>query len=519
MMNRVRRLLRFGFVGLEAALDRVFSPSWNPLHQLGALGFFFYWIVAVSGIYLYVFFDTGTVQAYQSVEQLTYRQWYVGGVMRSLHRYASDGMVVFMLLHLLREFSFDRYRGKRWFSWVTGAPVLWLVYASGITGYWLVWDKLAQYVAIATSEMLDWFPIFGEPIARNYLTPERLDDRFFTLLIFIHIALPLLLLFVLWLHLQRMSKPKINPPRGLAAGSFVMLIALSFIKPALSQGPADLNMVPVTVGLDWFYLGLYPLMESWSNGAVWGVAGAATLILAVLPWMPPMRRSKPAVVDLELCNGCGRCAEDCPFSAVVMAPRRDGRAYLQQAVVDPNLCLSCGICVGACPTSSPFRHAESLPNAIDLPSLTLTDMRARTRQAAAGLSGARRVLVFGCDHGANVKELAADGDLATVSLPCIAMLPPSFIDYVLSRDLADGVVITGCREEQCYHRLGVEWTTARLAGTRDPYLRQRIPRERFVEIWAGLEDQSRLKGEVAAFADGIGRLGPFVALPPEKAQS
>ena len=210
-MSRVRRALRFAFERLESLLDHAFPPAWNPLYHLGALGFFSYWILAVSGIYLYVFFDTGVAAAYGSVEQLTHQQWYAGGVMRSLHRYASDALVVVMVVHLCREFSLDRYRGPRWFTWVTGVPILLLVIAAGITGYWLVWDKLAQYVAIATTEWLDQLPIFGQSIARNFLSPDSLDDRFFTLLVFMHIVLPLLLLLVLWIHLQRVSRPQINP--------------------------------------------------------------------------------------------------------------------------------------------------------------------------------------------------------------------------------------------------------------------------------------------------------------------
>ncbi len=89
--------------------------------------------------------------------------------MRSLHRYASDAMVVVVMLHLLREFAMDRMRGNRWFPWVTGMPLLWFLYACGITGYWLVWDQLAQYVAIATDGMARQHRIFAEPIARNFL--------------------------------------------------------------------------------------------------------------------------------------------------------------------------------------------------------------------------------------------------------------------------------------------------------------------------------------------------------------
>ena len=104
----------------EVILDVPFGPQWNPLRQMGTLTFFLFWVVAVSGIYLYVLFETSVSGAYSSVEYMTREQWYLGGVMRSLHRYASDAMVVTALLHLAREFVFDRYRDVRWFTWFTG---------------------------------------------------------------------------------------------------------------------------------------------------------------------------------------------------------------------------------------------------------------------------------------------------------------------------------------------------------------------------------------------------------------
>jgi quinol-cytochrome oxidoreductase complex cytochrome b subunit len=187
--------------------------------------------------------------------------------MRSLHRYASDLMVLLLLLHMLREFSLDRYRGVRWFSWFTGVPIIWFLYISGITGYWLVWDRLAQYIATSSTELLDWLPIFGEPIARNFLAPSSLSNRFFTLLVFLHIAVPLVLLFTLWVHIQRISRPKVNPPRLLAALTLLALLVVALAKPAVSQGPANLAQVPSPIGLDWFYLLLYPLGDA-SPGAL-----------------------------------------------------------------------------------------------------------------------------------------------------------------------------------------------------------------------------------------------------------
>ena len=108
--------------------------------------------------------------------------------MRSLHRYASGAMVVTVTLHLIREFVLGRFRGVRWFSWLSGVPLLWLLFAAGIGGYWLVWDRLAQFIAVATSEWIDWLPMFGDTLARNFLTDRSVSDRLFSLLVYLHIA-------------------------------------------------------------------------------------------------------------------------------------------------------------------------------------------------------------------------------------------------------------------------------------------------------------------------------------------
>ena len=76
------------------------------------------------------------------------------------------------------------------------APVA-VLFAAGVSGYWVVWDELAQYVAVATTEWLDTLPLFGEPIARNFLHPSTLGSRFFILLVFIHIFVSLAMLFVI----------------------------------------------------------------------------------------------------------------------------------------------------------------------------------------------------------------------------------------------------------------------------------------------------------------------------------
>ena len=495
-MSWFKQGMRALFERLEDLSESVFGARSNPMRQLGAIGWLLFGIVVVSGIYLYIFFDTGVTQAYESVESLTRAQWWAGGIMRSFHRYASDALVVLACLHLVREFAFDRLHGPRWFAWITGLVVLVLVYVCGITGYWMVWDRLAQYVAVTTSEWLDRLPLFAEPIARNFLGDEYLSGRFFTLMVYLHIFAPLFMLLIMWMHIMRYTDARLVVARGLAWTLGGALLVLSLAFPAVSQPPADLRHIAASVGLDWFYLPLYPLFNRWSGAVTWLAVAGVGLLLVLLPWLSRKRAGPVAVVNLENCNGCGRCVADCPFSAISLEPRSDGAPFDQEAVVNAGHCVSCGICVGACPTASPFRRATALVPGIELPDAPMAALRDEVTALSARLQGAHRVVVFACGEGASV---AASASTAVIQVPCVGMVPPPFLDFVLARGLAEGVLLAGCRDEECYHRLGARWTSERIAMERDPRLRARVPRDRVGLSWAARTQRAVRRADVSAF--------------------
>lgn len=467
---------------LQKPMARVFESSANPLNNLGALTIFFFWIVLISGIWLLIFFRTSVSGAFDSVEYLTNEQWYLGGVMRSLHRYASDAAIVTIVVHVLKEFVFNRYRRNRWFTWVTGLPLIWIVFPLGITGYWLVWDELAQYVAISSAELLDRIPIFTDSMAGNFLSDELISDRFFTLMAFFHlIGLPIFLVFGIWLHVFRLTSPRINPPRRMMAASLLCLLILSAVYPAVSHNQANLAMTPMLLRLDWFYLHFYPLIQMTSPGWVWLMLIATSGLIIIAPWAPREAAQSPAMVTLDFCNGCERCVDDCPFGAVEMVPRTDGTSYAAEAAVDPDLCVSCGICVGACPTATPFRSRSDLVPGIDLPDRNAASLRDEIVAAGAN-NVSPRVLVFGCRDDRQLHELH-DAGVHCIEINCAGQVPPSYIDFALSRGHADGVMLLGCEHGNCNYRFGANWTEQRLARQRDPMLRNRVDTTRVALAW------------------------------------
>jgi coenzyme F420-reducing hydrogenase delta subunit/ferredoxin len=500
---------RSALEALEAPLDRVFGAPHNPARHLGAIAFLLFWIVAASGAYLYAFYDTSITGAWSSVDRLTRGQWYLGGVARSLHRYAADAFVVATLAHLAREWLAGHFRGFRWFSWLSGVPLLVLMYASGIVGFWLAWDRLGQFSAIATAEWVDSLG-FG-PMMRNFLAPASVDDRLFSLFVFLHIGVPLFLLAGMWLHIQRISRAETLPPPALRWGIVLALAAAAVARPVTSLPAADLAIAPEVVALDWFFLFMHPLMYATSPQALTLGAAAALAGLLALPLLPGGARLAAAVVDPANCNGCGRCVADCPFAAVELAPRAE-KPRGAIAVVLPDLCAGCGICAGACPSSTPFRKLDPLVSGIDLPQRTVGMLREELERALERLQGGARVVLFGCECAAAATRLA-DPSTAAIALPCTGMLPPSFVEYAL-RSGADGVLVTGCREGDCEYRLGNRWTDERFAGGREPHLRASVPRARLRVLWAG--DPAALARELELFRAGLAALGRPAQLPPAR---
>lgn len=476
----------------ERGFDAAFGSALNPLHHLGAIGFLAFWLLVVSGVVLYAVLDTSVDGAYRSIAGLHEVPLAGGVLLRGLHRYAADTLVVAMSLHLLREWLHGHERGFRRYSWLTGVPLIGFVFTAAIGGFWINWDQLGQFSATATAEWFDGLPLLAAPLARNFLGTETVSDRLFSLFIFVHIGVPLLLLFGLWFHVQRITRAAVAPPRRLALGLLAVLALLALAAPVRSHAPAALATVPEALRLDWIVLFVHPLTYATSPPFVWALAGGFVLLLFALPFVSARgtARAPVAVVDAANCNGCRRCLADCPYAAVTMVPHPNGRAGCSLAVVDADLCAGCGICTGACPSSTPFRSARELVTGIDMPQLPVSGLRRRLHAALAGARAAHPLVVFGCDHGARSGVLGS-ADVHAFSLLCTGQLPPSFVEYAL-RDGAAGVLVAACREGGCEFRCGERWTRDRLTGRREPHLRDSVPCERLQLVFAEPGDEALL---------------------------
>jgi quinol-cytochrome oxidoreductase complex cytochrome b subunit/coenzyme F420-reducing hydrogenase delta subunit/Pyruvate/2-oxoacid:ferredoxin oxidoreductase delta subunit len=484
---------------LEVGVDRLVSSPLNPLYHTGTIAMFSLTVALVTGIYLFLFYRVGTDAAHRSIEAIMAQPWGVGALMRSLHRYASDAAILAAALHGLKMFLNDRFWGARWIGWVSGLMLLALVWVTGATGYWLVWDAQAQILSVTTAKLLDVLPVFGEPLIRTFLDAGRIQNFLFFLILFIHITIPLLLGAVYWLHVMRLSRARFMPPRMVLAVTGAALVIASVLRPALSGPPADLGRLPGAVPIDWFYFFYFPLTRldpRWG----WALLLGGALVALVMPWALRGPAPPRARVENAACTGCTRCWKDCPFEAIVMLPRHDGTRYKQVAVVNPAKCVGCGICVGACDSAGILLGEQPV---------SVLGQAVTARLRAADVPGGGPVLVYTCRLMRRLaRRLDPDGGLApapgvtVMGLPCVGMLHPEMIAKTLEAGAA-GVFVAGCVPEDCPYREGSLWLEERLSGRRQPSLKQ-VPEGRLRVRWYSPVETGRFIRDVRAFRRELG---------------
>lgn len=365
---------------LEKVTNKVFTQKYNPFYYHGALPNLFLWVLFITGLLLLVYYQATLATAYDSMKFITYEAPF-GNAMRSLHRYAADGMMIFVMIHLFRVWFTDRFREYRILPWVTGIVLLVAMFIIGLTGYMLIWDAEAVALTNITINYLSAVPLIGGAMASFFLGADLsgsalVTDYTITRMLVLHLGLPMFMMFMLWMHYLRITRPVTNAPTGLV---FLMLAGLALFSAAFpvvlgNAAPPSLQVSLESINLDVLYawpqiLGLAGV----DPAIVWLLVLAIPGGLLILPYLQKKAmRGQYAQVVSDNCTGCSLCYADCPYEAITMVDRNDGSRFKRLAVVDAARCANCGLCVGACA----FK-------AIDIPRCESKDVLAEIEAALA----------------------------------------------------------------------------------------------------------------------------------------
>jgi ferredoxin len=486
---------------LDAWLNQVFGSRYNPAYQTGTLVVVLWIVLLLTGLWLLLYYRIGA--PWDSVAGLTADPW-LGNWVRGLHRYASDAAVVATLVHALRIFLQRRTWGPRTLAWISGLVLFSLVLVSGWTGFVMVWDSFGYWLAVEGARLIDLLPILSEPVRRGFVGDRPVASAFFFLNLFLHVAIPLGLGLVFWLHVSRLARPLLLPPRALGWGLVGALLLLAVAVPVAMAPEADPFRIPAAIPVDWFYAFWMPITAVLSPGASWALLlGLGSALLLVPRWTRPPTASRPAPsrVDTQLCTGCTQCSLDCPFEAITMVPRTDGRAELV-ARIDAARCVSCGICAGSC-----------APMGVGPPGRTGRDQLGEVRAAIAAGAVQDRLVAFACEHGAATVRPALESlGVTLIPVECVGNLHTSAIEFVV-RAGARCAVALSCPPRDCWSREGPRWLVARIHAEREAELQPRVDRRRVRIAELPAFDAVSARALVAGLQQELARLEQPAAEP------
>ena len=292
------------------------APQSRWRYTLGAGGLAFYWILVImmSGAFEMLYYIATPGEAALSIQTLTFLVRF-GNLIRNLHYWTAQALMVTVLIHLLRVIYTGAYAPPRRFNYLLGLSQLVLIGALNWSGYVLRWDQGVGWALVVGTNMLKAVPFAGKWLYRlvtggNSLNPATLT-RFYAAHIF---TLMLLLLGLTVWHIfrvrrdggiavppagQRTNDARITRfelvrreiPAAILATAGILLLA-AFV-PAPLAPPLKSLSLGVGETLDpyapWFVLwiqGLVRLGNPFWMGIV--IPGAIFGVMALLPFIFPV---------------------------------------------------------------------------------------------------------------------------------------------------------------------------------------------------------------------------------------
>ncbi len=324
---------------LRPFLYKDLPPGTGWSATLGTLCAFLFGVMAVSGLFLAMYYNPSPDKAYQSIDYIMHRLP-MGAMLRGIHHWGAAAMVLAVVVHMLANFFSGAYRRPREGTWIAGVILLLITLGLGFTGYLLPWDMKAYWATVVSSDIPKQIPLVGPFITRMIRGGETVSGLTLTRFYAIHmLLLPALLAGFLIVHLYfvrihnlaerqpRSGADDLSPqgaenaaggspnPAGLAAESrkpyrffpehmfrsalvFIVVFGGILVLAALRQPPREAIAGTVNPSYlprpEWYFMWLFQLLTlfpghwEWVGSLVIPAAGVA--LLFALPFLSKGRQ-------------------------------------------------------------------------------------------------------------------------------------------------------------------------------------------------------------------------------------
>lgn len=287
--------------------------QWRYTWGLGGISATLAVVLIITGVLLMFRYDASVETAYTSVQLIETQVWF-GSLIRALHHWSANLLVITAFLHLLRVFYTGGFKDGRSANWIIGIGLLLIVLAFNFTGYLLPWDQLAYWAITVGTSLLSYIPLIGQAISDFLLAGPVVGQGALRNFYALHVAvLPALLILLMSYHFWKVrkdggiSQPKEEEVDGngrkrpverlttiphlvqieFAAASVLIaaLLLFAIFVPAPLEALANPNHPPNPAKAAWYFLGLQELLLHMHALAVMALAGLVLLALIFLPWL------------------------------------------------------------------------------------------------------------------------------------------------------------------------------------------------------------------------------------------
>jgi quinol-cytochrome oxidoreductase complex cytochrome b subunit len=256
--------------------------SFRYTFGLGGISVLLFLVLAATGLLLTFFYIPTPDQAAASVQVITYQVPF-GWLVRNLHYWAAQWMVIVVALHMLRVIFTGAYKLPRQTNYVIGLALLVGTLLLDFTGYVLRWDEGTHWALLVGTNLVKSIPLIGDTLYQLIVGGTQINAatavRFYGWHLF-GLTIPALIL-IAWhgfkvrrdggiSHQPRVHDPVPRIDRGHlvkteTAVALMVLAALIFISIVLPApiGPiADLPSAPDQAQAPWFFLWVQALLRS-----------------------------------------------------------------------------------------------------------------------------------------------------------------------------------------------------------------------------------------------------------------
>lgn len=292
----------------EALYERIPGGSrWR--YVWGSTLVFTFVLQMITGFFLWTAYSPSAQTAWESVYYIN-EVMFLGNIVRGMHHFAAQAMVVLMALHLMQVIIDGAYKAPREINFWLGIILMQIVLGLSLTGYLLPWDQKGYYATKVSTNIASATPVVGEQVQQLVQGGSEYGHHTLTRFFALHTGLlPFLLLAFLGLHIYVFRRHGITVPDPDRAPTttfwpdqvlkdavaclavLATVLFLAFYKGAELSAPANPTENYRAARPEWYFLFLFRFLKfEWveEHGLAFGaiyVPGALMTILILMPFI------------------------------------------------------------------------------------------------------------------------------------------------------------------------------------------------------------------------------------------